>query len=352
MLVASYFAQCEAWRARRSLVVTCQDGTFVIRRSPAHRDGSALPESPECPTLAVIGAGERVPAEVSRLARTGFVTLQLPIGNVAVRRIAVPVQARDFVGGIVRNQIERLSPWPCDQATFGFDVEADTNDPATLEVRVLIASHAIINEARDQLAAIGLSADRIAAVLPNTDAAKAVTLWSRLVDISPEKQTRMRRNIGVAIAATVGASLCVSAWAIVSAETIRGMSEEVAARTDTLRRQAQAPLTLQSSASLPANQRAWYEKEASPSATIVLEALSRALPDTAHLTELSLQGATLRIAGLSADAPSLLAPLEHSGCLTNLRFSAPTVREPDGGHFSFHIDGRVESCVKLPEIRQ
>jgi general secretion pathway protein L len=352
VLAAAYSAQCETWRARRSLVVICQDGTYVIRKASTDSSGSAAQEQSEGPALAVVGVGERVPAEISRSAGSGFVTLELPGRNIAVRRITLPIQAREFVGGIVRNQIERLSPWRFDHAAFGFDAEVDAKDPAALEVRVLIASRAVIDEARDQLAAIGLSADRIVAPLPNADSAKSVILWSRLVDISPEKQTRMRRHIGMGIAATVGASLCLSAWAIVSAESIHGTSEEVAARTDTLRRQAQAPPALQSAASLPANQRAWYEKEASPSATIVLEALSRALPDTAHLTELSLQGVTLRIAGLGDDAPSLLAPLEHSGSLTDVRFSAPTVREPDGKHFSFHIEGRVEPHGTLSEIRQ
>jgi general secretion pathway protein L len=349
VLAAAYFAQRDAWRARRSLIVTSQNGAFVIRKALAKSDGGNLAEQEP---LATVGAGASVPVEVSRLARNGFVTLELPSENIAVRRISVPIQARDFVGGIVRNQIERLSPWPADQAAFGFDAETEPKDPATLEVRVLIASRSAVDETRDQLATIGLSADRITAGPANGHTAKAITLWSRLIDISPERQTRLRRNIGLGIAATVGASLCLSAWAIVSAESIRGMSEEIAARTDTLRRQAQAPFTHQSVASLPKNQRAWYEKEVTPSATILLEALSRALPDTAYLTELSLQGDTLRIAGLSDDAPSLLAPLEHSGYFTNARFFAPTVRAPDGKHFSFHIEGRVEPGVKLSKTLQ
>ena len=89
----------------------------------------------------------------------------------------------------------------------------------------------------------------------------------------------------------------------------------------------------------------------SPSAAIVLEALSRALPDTAHLTELRLQGATLNIAGLTRDAPSLIAPLEHSGSLTDVRFSAPTTRSADA-RFTFHIVGLVEPQSKLPDDKK
>ena len=80
-----------------------------------------------------------------------------------------------------------------------------------------------------------------------------------------------------------------------------------------------------------------------------VEALSRALPDNAYLTELSLENATVRIVGLAKDAPSLIAPLEHSGAMTGVHFSSPTTREPDGTHFRFHIEGRAEPYNKRPE---
>jgi len=179
-----------------------------------------------------------------------------------------------------------------------------------------------------------------------------VTLWSRLVDVSAEARIRMRFQIGVGIAGTVAACLVLGLWAMVSTQFVRAESDDAAMQIEKLRRQMQAPLTLKSAASLPANQRLWYEKEMSPSAAIVLEALSRALPDTAHLTEFSLQGATLTIAGLTRDAPSLIAPLEHSGSLTDVRFSAPTTRGSDDAHFAFHIVGLVEPQSKLPDDKQ
>jgi general secretion pathway protein L len=106
---------------------------------------------------------------------------------------------------------------------------------------------------------------------------------------------------------------------------------------------------LQSLASLSPNERAWYAKETSPTAAIVLEALSRALPDGAYLTELRLENATLRMIGLASDAPSLIAPLEHSGHLTDVHFFAPTTRGPDGTLFRFNIEARVEPHFKIAE---
>jgi general secretion pathway protein L len=162
----------------------------------------------------------------------------------------------------------------------------------------------------------------------------------------------MRRQIGIGIAATISACLVLCLWAMISTSFIRGRSDDVATRIDMLRRQLQGPATLQSAASLPPNEREWYDKETSPSAIIVIEDLSRALPDSAYLTEFTLQNITLRIVGLTSDAPPLIAALEHSGSLTGVHFFAPTTREPDGGHFRFHIEGRVEPRAIVAEAKR
>jgi general secretion pathway protein L len=287
-----------------------------------------------------------------RAAQWGIVVLEIPNDNVVVRRISVPVQASEFVAGIIRNQIDRLSPWPSNQAIYGFEADVDPQEPTTLNVRVLIASRAVIDAAREQFTAIGLAVGRVVAPSCKAGSAKAVTLWSRLADVSPEYQARMRRHIGIGIAATISVCLVLSMWAMISASFIRGRSDEIATRIDTLRRQLQGSATLQSAASLPPNEREWYEKDASPSAVIVIETLSRALPDSAYLTELTLQNTTLRIVGLTTDAPPLVASLEHSGSLTSVHFFAPTTRESDGKHFRFHIEGRVEPHAIVAETKQ
>ena len=104
--------------------------------------------------------------------------------------------------------------------------------------------------------------------------------------------------------------------------------------------------------SLNPRERAWYAKETSPTAAILLEALSRSLPDGAYLTELRLEQGTLRLMGLTNDAPSLIAPLERSGHLSDVRFFAPTTRGPDGSLFRFNIEARVEPHYKMAEDTQ
>jgi len=354
VLAATYFAWREAWRARQSLTIACENGYFIVRKSRQDRHKGVRPEQPNEPeeNLAVLAAGAPVPAKVARAAHRAFIVFQLPADLVVVRRIAVPVQAREFLSGIIRNQIERLSPWHADQVVYGFDAGVDEEDAVTLDVRVLIALRADIDRARNELAAMGLPVDRIVTRQPRAGegrvGAKSVTLWPRLADVSPAYLAHARRRVGARIAAAVVVNLGLSLWAITSAVSLGEESEEVAARARTTQRQIQGPAS-QSVAALSPRERAWSAKETSPTAAIVLEALSRALPDGAYLTELRLENATLRMIGLATDAPSLIAPLEHSGHLNDVHFFAPTTRGPDGTLFRFNIEARIEAHFKIAE---
>jgi general secretion pathway protein L len=298
---------------------------------------------------AVLAAGSRAPDDVVRAAQNGFVVLELPTDKIVMRRISVPAQAREFLPGIVRNQVERLSPWPADQTVYGFDAAVSQEDSVALDVRVLMSSRAAVNSVRDELDAIGLPPDRIVARQDGTPVGAPVALWSRLADVPRETVERTRRQIGVSIAAFALLSVGLSLWGFFSAASIRSESDDLAARAKTLQRQVQGSRTPQAIASLPPAERAWAWKEISPSAVIVLEVLSRALPDAAYLTELRLDNSTLRMIGLASDAPSLIAPLERSGHLTAVHFFAPTTRGPDGSLFKFHVEAQVVPRLEITE---
>src|SRR5260370_23692647 len=292
VLTATYFAWREAWRARQSLTVACENGHFIVRKSRQDLHNGVRPEQPNAPeeNLAVLATGAPVPAKVARAAHSGFIVFQLPSDLVVVRRIAVPAQAREFLSGIIRNQIERLAPWHADQVVYGFAANVDEEDAAALDVRRFVALRADIDRASDGRAAIGVPVDRVVTSSPLAGEGRMgapVTLWSRLADVSPEHLAHACRRVGAGVAAAVAVSLGLSLWAITSAASLGGESEELAARVRTLQRQIQGPAS-QSVASLSPSERAWYAKETSPTAAIMLEALSRALPDGAYVTELLL----------------------------------------------------------------
>jgi general secretion pathway protein L len=332
LLAGLVIALREAWRARRALSVAIENKRLVVRSGPA-ASRSGLPPA----------------ADLASAARRHFITLELPAEEIVMQRINVPAQAREFLPGIVRNQIERLSPWPVDQVVFGFDAGASPADPATLEARVLMTFRGNVERARGELAALGLAADRIVAREAGGADTGPITLWSRFDTGSGRGLERVRRMVGAAVLAAIGASAVLCAWSLASASAIRSESEAVAARTAALQRQLQPSRASSPSAAADPAERAWILKQTAPAGVMVLEALSRALPDTAYVTELSLQKSTVRIVGLTSDAPSLIAPLEHSGQFTEVRFSAPSTRGPDGRLFWYHIEALVEPHIGVSE---
>src|SRR5215510_7219716 len=333
----------EQRRSQRTLMISEENGDLFVRRSEADAAGRKAEPKPKVLSAATA-------KRVARSARGRFVILALSADKIVTRHLNVPTQAREFLAGIVRNQIERLSPWPAGEVVYGF---AASDGSASLDIQVLMTSRATIDGARATLASAGLQVDRIVARRPIPEAtptaSEPVTLWSRMTDAPQEDLATATRLIGAGLAASVAWAVILSIFTLTMASSIRRENEELAGRAKTLQRQLQAGRTPASMASLPAPQRAWLSKETAASSVIVLEALSRALPDSAHLAEIKLEGTTLRIIGNADDAPALLAPLEQTGHLSNVHFFAPTTRGPDGRQFRFHIEARVEPHIKIAD---
>ena len=352
VLARLYLSWRESGRQRRSLIVARENELLVVRRAEPARD-AMLRDARAGKVLATLTRGVEIPDDIRRAAQGSFVVLEFPADKVFVRRITVPAQARKFLDGVIRNQIERLSPWPANDVVYGFMAEAGAADAAGLEVRILMASRSDVDAARQDLDTLGLSVDRVVARDMESEAANglagSVTLWSRLADNSRGGVQNVARKAGVGIAASVAASVGVSLWALTSAASIRDESEGLAARSKVLQRQVQTGRTAASMASMPPAERAWASKESSTSSVIVMEALSRALPDSAYVTEVRLEKQNLRIVGLADDAPKLLAPLEKSEHMTDVRFFAPTARGPDGKRFRFSIEARVQPQIRIGE---
>src|SRR5262249_6069865 len=136
LLASVLFGWQEQRRARRSLLIKREADRFVASRREKDQDMivSTVPA----------GSGS---SEQWQEARNRLTTFELPSGELVAQYISVPAQARDFVAGIIRNQIDRLSPWPRDQIAYGFEATPSADDPATLDVCVLITSRQAVDAA-------------------------------------------------------------------------------------------------------------------------------------------------------------------------------------------------------------
>ena len=330
VLAEVFLAWRESRRERHTLTIAFESERVVIRQTESRRGATLTGQDS---MLAGLVPGVAASRDAPHTVRNSYMVLELPVEKVVTRSITVPAQAQKFLAGVVRNQIERLSPWPADNVVYGFDTEADERDAAVVTVRILMTSRTEIDVMRQRLAAQGVTIDRVVARGSHTEGAdettRTVTLWSRLQDAAHDGLQHVTRITRVGIGATAAVSIGLSLWAAVSAGSIREESEGIAARTKTLQRQVQSRRAPSSAASLP------------PAEVT--------LPDSAYLSEIRLENATLRVTGLASDAPGLLAPLEQSGHLTSVRFFAPTTRGADGKSFRFSIEAHVEPHIKMAE---
>jgi general secretion pathway protein L len=82
-------------------------------------------------------------------------------------------------------------------------------------------------------------------------------------------------------------------------------------------------------------------KQSTPSSVMVLEAMSRVLPDTTYVTELRIEGDKVQVVGMTQDAPSLIRLMEQSPQFTRATFFAPTTHAPNESGERFHIEAHI-----------
>ncbi|WP_020174938.1 PilN domain-containing protein [Methyloferula stellata] len=319
-------------RARKSIIVTRQDTDFVLRRSNATHGE----------IIAKIAAGTKMPAAIAQALRNHFVIFEIAPSQIIPRQLTVPAQAREFLSGIVRNQLERLSPWPLAQIFYGVDAKPGSNDAGTLNVTVLIAARATLETLCDELTASGLPPNRIVARKEDGGKGTLITLWTRPAERAKGQAWSPQSMIGAGLAAILLLAAGISLWALYSANAISTESADVVAQTQSLQRQGQSSRKLDMTGLNPP-QRAWAMKENTPVTVLILEFLARALPDSAYLTEIHLENTTLRINGLATDAPSLVGALERSGRFSEVHFFAPTTKDQGSALFRFYIEARVDN---------
>jgi general secretion pathway protein L len=323
-------------RSRQILLDEGEDGVFTARTIPA-KNAPALPDASfrfeggrPNPTLS---------ADWAAAFRGSRIEAQLPSDQVMACRLDFPGQAGDFLDGMIRTQVDRLTPWTINDAVFGWSPPvAAAND----RIELIFA------------ATSKFKVQPLLQFVQSMDAASVAIYSAASVGAGPSVRIKLldkplRSAIGSTLSiprllrtALLGAGIAAAASLLIAAYLESSMQSEQSELQQRIS-QRRAALRLDPNAAGSGLGLLAKRKQTTPPSVLVLEAVSRALPDTTYVTELRIEGDKVQVVGMTQDAPSLIRLMEQSPQFTRATFFAPTTHAVNEPGDRFHIEAHLNA---------
>ena len=317
---------------RRILLVEGEPDNFTARVSSSGK-GASLPQV----SFRLLN-GRPEPAfnhEWQAALRGSRIEVVMRSDQALVRTIDLPKAAADFLGSMVRAQIDRLTPWSAADAVFGMTAP----EPIAAE-RIALTIAATSQQRIQPLLkfAANIGATSIAGLVEADDPGGAIgpirvflqTVGSAVGSRVDVPMLLRRALLGVAVAAA--ASFAIATYL---AGELEAEQQELSRQISRYRAALYTDQTGSAEALLA------KRKQTSPSSVMVLEEMSRVLPDSTHVTELRIERDKLQVVGLTQDAPSLIKLIEQSPQFSQATFFAPTTRGQNEPGERFHIEAHI-----------
>ena len=277
--------------------------------------------------------GKFAAANLAQIVRGSRVEIVLRPARFLFRPLELPARAADFLDGIVRAQIDRLTPWSAGDAVFGCSAPVAQGSES---ITTLIA-------AAPRRLAIGY-VEAVSGFHPSAIAIVTEAAEGGRIKVFEQKSrgaidpVRLSRTLQAVLAVATVTAVVGSVAAGYLADSLSAQESELQQQI-TQRRAAIRGIDGGERSPLALLERRKYE---TPASVIVLESLSRLLPDHTYVTEMHLVGNKVQIAGITRDAPSLIPLIEQSQHFTRATFYAPTTRSATDPGERFHIEAQVE----------
>jgi general secretion pathway protein L len=309
------------------------------RGTPASSDGAGL----QIENGAIVG--HRSP-QIEAALRGGRVELILHPDRFVFKPLELPSRAAEFLGGVVRTQIDRLTPWDADHAAFGFSTPIESGTDRIV-VTVAAAARAMLVPILNAFTPFGVRSITIRTSAPQSPPdSPAITVMDE--NIARTFDLSITRRILLVLLAF---AILVTATAGIAAKII---DHRLQARQDELARSIEhdraAALLARDAPSNPrilAERALVQRKNQSPSAVIALEILSQILPDDTYVNELRIERDKVRLSGITRDAPRLIRLIEQTEHFSQATFFAAITGSPSESGDRFNIEARMEPNFSL-----
>ncbi len=326
-------------RGRRIELIEQADGAFLAAEL---RKGAADPLGEAPLRLEQNRFADPISERVRALLARSQVDVILAPSRFVFRTLELPRGASHFLEGVVRSQIDRLTPWSASDAVFGWSAPVDAS-AERISIAVAATSSGLVAPIAEALVSARVSQIRMS-TRAGDDGTLVIPVFAQRSD-GEDGSRRLRHGLVIGLGLcglAFAASLC--AWVVVG----RANDARLADLQFQISERRTAMLNRRDSAAEQAIQALQARRRTAPSAVMTLEALAKTLPDDTHLTELRIEDGKVQIVGLSGDAPALIRLIEQSKRFTRATFFAPTVRAASGGE-TFHIEAHIEPSFAVTD---
>jgi general secretion pathway protein L len=328
----------DRWRGvqRRVQLIEQEQDTFTLHAVGSTNDAS-LPD--QRIRIAQGAIAETLSADWLETFRGSRAELVLRPTRFMFRPLELPKRAAEFLDGIVRAQIDRLTPWTVSEAVYSWTPPIEAGNER-IQLTVAATARAQVTPYVQALAALGATAIVVSTVPQEAAAGAAPLKVFEQQSRGALEITRIRRVLMLVLAAA-------AAMAVISIGVSSIAADSLDSEQQDLTRQISKRRAAMRQDGGNAQRMLERRKQTTAASVIILEALSKVLPDHTFVTELRVEGGKVQVTGLTRDAPSLIRLIEQSPHFERATFFAPTTQQPGEPGERFHIEARIKPHFRL-----
>jgi general secretion pathway protein L len=268
----------------------------------------------------------------------GPVVLRIDSDRAVVKQVSLPAGALDVMPAVIRNKVESLAPWPLHQVMWGYRL-LDSPQSGQVDVEVAIMSR----KALASLLSVFHNAD---IKVTHFDVASPVD-YAESIAIDFQGQDRLKKawqrvTAVIAIAGLVtfaGASL-----GLYFALSTQGELSAVERRsTDLKQKLLNGGGDSQANSKLVEANKLYERKKNNRPVVIVLNALSRLVPNGTWLNSVDYTGNQVTITGRGTEITTVIESLEKSDIFSDVNFASATQRDANANADIFSISATIET---------
>jgi general secretion pathway protein L len=337
-VAATVHALLNRWSGERVVRITeGEQGVFALQAIGDAKD-LILPDQQI--RIADGAIAESLSADWKTWLRGSRAEVVLRPGRFIFRPLELPKRAGEFLEGIVRSQIDRLTPWSVNEAAYSWTppIEA-AND--RIQLTVAATARSLVMPYVRALADLGAGSVVVSTVPQDAGvAAGGLKVFEQRNGGSIEV-TRIRKILVMVFLGAAALALVSSGMSSILSDSFdseqQDLSHKITARRAAMRRNADGG----------AQSMLERRRQTTPAAVMVLEALSKVLPDHTYVIELRVENGKVQVTGITKDAPSLIRLIEQSPHFEHAAFFAPTTQSPGEPGERFHIEVRVKPHFRV-----